>query len=77
MHALASALIAVLMSGHAWAAGWTVDPVRSQVAFDYTRSGQAASGVFTRFQGTGQFDPTNIDGTRMELRIASKSHRSS
>lgn len=51
---------ALLLPGaHALAAGWTIDPAHSTIAFTGTQTGARFTGHFKTFGGTIQFDPAH------------------
>ena len=52
---------------------WAVRPDQSKIGFVYERAGQPADGHFTRFSGSGSFDPARPDQARLTLQIDSAS----
>lgn len=56
-----------------FAAQWQVDAGNSTVDFDYTRNGEAATGVFSAFSGAGEFNPEAPETAELEVRIDSES----
>lgn len=69
--ALVLALLA--LAAPAAAADWEVIPQGSAISFEYMRSGDAASGSFEDFSGTGTFDLAAPKSANIRLTIASRS----
>lgn len=69
--AVAAALLLVPFS--AGAMEWALVPERSRIGFEYLRNGEAATGVFERFQGEGAFSLDDLGSAHLELRIESAS----
>lgn len=55
------------------AADWVVQPAASEILFEYTTDGNAKTGVFGSFGGTGEFDAQNPANATLELRIETSS----
>ncbi|MEM6973618.1 MAG: YceI family protein [Pseudomonadota bacterium] len=64
---LLQAAFLLLVPTAALAGGWSADPGASEIAFIYERGGNPADGAFTRFSGSGRFDPA--DPTAAELTL--------
>ena len=52
---------------------WRVDREESRIVFEYLADGEPTEGVFTKFSGTGTFDPAAPSAATLELRIESAS----
>lgn len=52
---------------------WVVQPANSRIGFEYQGDGTPKSGVFSRFKGTGQFDPDSLSGAELLLTIDTSS----
>jgi polyisoprenoid-binding protein YceI len=48
---------------------WTIDPVRSRIAFSVEQVGKIASGRIGAWTGTIVFDPSNLAAARIDIRM--------
>ena len=69
----AAAAVLLLVPGSVGAMEWALVPERSRIGFEYLRNGEAAAGVFERFQGEGAFSLDAPGDAHLELRIESAS----
>lgn len=60
--------LALLLSAPAWAASWTLED-GSAIRFEAYQRGAAVEGRFERFTAEIQFDPDDLAGSRIEVRI--------
>lgn len=51
------------------AAGWTIDPRQSRIAFSTTWAGNIITGTFRQWSGDIKFDPTNLAGSQAVITI--------
>ncbi|MEM7746010.1 MAG: YceI family protein [Pseudomonadota bacterium] len=73
-HAAALVLaVTAAQSDYAGAAAWTVDPAASEVAFQYQRDGDPATGYFRAFSGKGRFEALSPEDATLEIRIKAAS----
>lgn len=56
-----------------WAIDWQVQTAGSEILFEYASDGNAKTGVFSSFSGTGQFDAANPADAKLELKIETSS----
>ncbi|MEM7506895.1 MAG: YceI family protein [Pseudomonadota bacterium] len=70
---LAAAALLLTLPGLAEAKQWVVDPARSEILFNYIRADQPDQGRFHRFSGEGFLDLEDLESTRLEIRIESRS----
>lgn len=71
--AAATLLALAALPGAALAKQWVVDPTRSEILFNYMRANQPDQGRFHRFSGEGFLNLDDLDQTRLEIRIESRS----
>jgi polyisoprenoid-binding protein YceI len=48
---------------------WTIDPAKSRIAFSVEQVGKIASGRIGSWAGTIVFDPQNLSGARIDIRM--------
>jgi polyisoprenoid-binding protein YceI len=77
LHVLLCAGVLLIAAGNGQAATqtklWQVTPAESAISFAYRSNGQPDRGAFTRFSGSGRFDPRAPRYATLELHIASAS----
>ncbi len=57
------------------AAGWTIDPAASSIAFGGTHAGAAFKGRFERWEGQVWFDPADLAGSKAVITVQTASAR--
>ncbi|MEM9063752.1 MAG: YceI family protein [Pseudomonadota bacterium] len=71
-----AALFCVLAGAYApmaHAAQWVVQPAASEIVFEYQSDGNPKTGIFSRFEGTGEFDPDDLGTADLRLTIDTSS----
>ena len=66
-------IVPVMLPTTAAATEWALAPERSRIGFEYQQNRKPTEGMFTRFDGEGEFDPAAPAHATLELRIESGS----
>lgn len=69
MRIFAAALALSTWTAPAFAADWTIDPAKSEIAFSGTHSGRPFKGAFQRWTGTIDFDPEIPEAAKIEIAV--------